>query len=343
MYKKQQTTNKKGQDNNMCVIASIPAGKTIDDKTFEQMWSRNPDGGGIAYITDSDKIEVFKSMDEQELLAQYKVISKKHGNHDMLIHMRIATHGSVCMDNNHPFWIDPHTVFAHNGILPSHFHPSAKSDLSDTRYFNQVYLQYVKPVAFDDEGFREQLGEIIGFNKLVILSTNAKLRKESYIINERQGDWENGVWYSNTHHLPQKTFIFGGGTSKNKTTKSKTKSQSRYQLDLTSSTDKGYMINPELYADPDFAESVQKMLDYTGFKDVEDMLIEYEMEVNPITGDFVCLACGQPVGTDATRACLSDCWASEMLGLGSEYDDQQWQMDSCDVRIDVDKIARDSK
>jgi len=198
-------------------------------------------------------------------------------------------------------------------------------------------------VAFDDEGFREQLGEIIGFNKLVILSTNAKLRKESYIINERQGSWENGVWYSNTHHMPTNTFVFGGGISRNKITKSKTKSQSRYQLDLTSSTDKGYMINPELYADPDFTESVQKMLDYTGFKDVEDMLIEYEMEVNPITGDFVCLACGEPVGTDATRACLSDCWASEMLGLGSEYDDQDWQMDSCDVRIDVDKIARDSK
>ena len=68
-------------------------------------------------------------------------IQEEYGHRDMLVHMRIATHGSVCLENNHPFHIDTQTVFAHNGIMPHEFHPPAKSDLSDTRYFNKVFLQ----------------------------------------------------------------------------------------------------------------------------------------------------------------------------------------------------------
>ena len=45
----------------MCVIASLPKGKTITNKTLDQMWKRNPDGGGIAWIEDG-KIQVFKTM-----------------------------------------------------------------------------------------------------------------------------------------------------------------------------------------------------------------------------------------------------------------------------------------
>ena len=121
------------------------------------------------------------------------------------IHMRIATHGSVCLENNHPFHIDTQTVFAHNGIMPHEFHPPAKSDLSDTRYFNKVFLQNMKPIALDDELFRTAIGDIIGMgNKLVILSANKKLKQDSYIINEHLGQWVKGVWYSNTAHIPSK-------------------------------------------------------------------------------------------------------------------------------------------
>jgi hypothetical protein len=329
----------------MCVIASIPAGKVIDDKTFKQMWDRNPDGGGIAYMTDADKIEVFKSMDMEELLGQYKVIAKKHGNHDMLIHMRIATHGSVCMDNNHPFWIDPQTVFAHNGIMPQAFHPPAKSDLSDTRYFNQVYLQYVKPVAFDDDGFREQLGDVIGYNKLVILSTNKKLRKESYIINERLGSWEDGIWYSNTHHLPVKktvgqSFVFNNNKPKTKPTKVN-------QLVMpTNASEDSYLINPELYADPDFQELIADVLEVSGYQELEDVLIDYELEVNPVTGVLHCLACGTIVDSNLDRACTSECWAIDVVN--ERYDnvldsyDQMVLEDACIVQADK-KLGKGSK
>ena len=151
------------------------------------MWKRNPDGGGIAWIEDG-KIQVYKTMKLKDFKQKFKEITSKYGDSDILVHMRIATHGSVCIDNNHPFHVDTQTVFAHNGIMPHEFHPPAKSDLSDTRYFNQVFLQNMKPIALDDELFRTAIGDIIGMgNKLVILSANKKLKQDSYIINEHLG------------------------------------------------------------------------------------------------------------------------------------------------------------
>ena len=122
----------------MCVIASIPAGKDINNDTIDRMWKRNPDGGGISWIEDG-KVQVFKTMELIPFKQKFKEVLSKYGDSDILVHMRIATHGSVCIENNHPFYIDTQTVFAHNGIMPSEFHPPAKSDLSDTRYFNQLY------------------------------------------------------------------------------------------------------------------------------------------------------------------------------------------------------------
>ena len=43
----------------MCVIASLPKGKTITNKTLDQMWKRNPDGGGISWIEKDRNVDVF--------------------------------------------------------------------------------------------------------------------------------------------------------------------------------------------------------------------------------------------------------------------------------------------
>ena len=85
----------------MCVIASIPAGQTIDEQELRDMWSTNPDGGGIAYIKDG-KVKVKKTMKLKTFLV-VKNITEEHGHNDILMHMRIATHGEVCVQNVHPF------------------------------------------------------------------------------------------------------------------------------------------------------------------------------------------------------------------------------------------------
>jgi len=301
----------------MCVIASVPATKNIDNKTLDQMWKRNPDGGGIAWIDENGKVQVYKTMKLKNFKQKFKEVVAKYGKSDILVHMRIATHGSVCIDNNHPFHIDPNTVFAHNGIMPTEFHPPAKSDMSDTRYFNQVFLQNVKPTAFDDEQFRTALGDIIGFNKLVILSANKRLKKESYIINEHMGSWEKGVWYSNTHHTPYKrhTSTIGSTT---------------IQPRLLDTTEDACFINEDtgdiwyeenhdiIYSefipenmldDVELQDKVTVMLENSvmDYYTLDDLIIDYALVFVPETKSFQCEECGAEVDDKLKRACNKEC------------------------------------
>lgn len=303
----------------MCVIASVPATQNINDETLDLMWKRNPDGGGIAWIDENGKIQVYKSMKLKSFKRKFKEVTAKYGKSDILVHMRIATHGSVCLDNNHPFHIDPNTVFAHNGIMPSEFHPPAKSDMSDTRYFNQVFLQNVKPTAFDDEQFRTALGDIIGFNKLVILSANKRLKKESYIINEHMGTWDKGVWYSNTHHKPyiRPTSTFGNSNT----------IQPRL-LDMTEDAcfidkDTGEIwyedahnelfysefIPEDLLNDVALQDKLTVMLENSvmDYYSVDDLIMDYALQFVPETMSFQCEECGAEVDDKLKRACKKEC------------------------------------
>lgn len=312
----------------MCVIASLPRGKNITNKSLDQMWMRNPDGGGIAWIQDG-KIQVYKTMKLKEFKRKFKEVTSKYGDSDILVHMRIATHGSVCIDNNHPFHVDTQTVFAHNGIMPIEFHPPAKSDLSDTRYFNKVLLQNMKPVALDDDLFRTALGDIIGGgNKLVILSANKKLKQDSYIINEHIGQWVKGVWYSNTAHVPS-TYK---GIKFDKTGSVVTQTQDALPFDdlgfvpdSCDISDEYYLFDEvdemELYSTmipledmsdakviqqiDNFAEAASRMYIYDTFDDLmADLAIDYR------DGNFYCVDCKKQVKAidgGIKRACAPTC------------------------------------
>ncbi len=194
----------------MCIIASIPAGSQIEEKTLNQMWESNPDGGGIAYIEDGE-VKTYKSMKLKRFRSNFFRILDEYGDSDILVHTRIATHGSVCIANNHPFPIMQNgkeledLVFAHNGILPSAFIPPAKMDISDTRYINEVLFNGTDfDTVLDDSRWREMIGDIIGHNKLVFLSANPIHKQESYIINSHLGEYDGKVWYSNSSYCKPK-------------------------------------------------------------------------------------------------------------------------------------------
>jgi len=200
----------------MCIIASIPAGSSIDESTLNTMWESNSDGGGIAYIEDG-KIKTYKSMKLKKFRTNFFDILDKYGDSDILVHTRIATHGSVCIPNVHPFPIMQNgkeldnLVFAHNGILPSPFLPPAKLDISDTRYINDVLFNGTDfDTVLDDSRWQEMIGDIIGHNKLVFLSANPAHKQESYIINPHQGEYDGKVWYSNSSYCRPKIVLSKG-------------------------------------------------------------------------------------------------------------------------------------
>ena len=282
----------------MCIIASVPKGTTIDKPTLETMWQHNSDGAGISWI-DNGKVRVYKTMKLKPFLKKFNEVSKQFGDSDILVHMRIATHGSVCLDNNHPFNVDTQTVFAHNGIMPQQFHPPAKRDISDTRYFNETFLQYVKLTALDDSRFIDHLGSVIGsYNKLVILTANPKMRRDSYIINESSGEWSDGVWYSNDSYLTySRKMKWGTGSYINNLTEpAKSKPVKREKLDQGANCSIGSdeseiqtfdievchnwgLIPEDAWENEECADTIVEMMATYGYDSPQDMMEDFQWHV----------------------------------------------------------------
>ena len=198
----------------MCVIALSPIDTRLDESTLDKMWNENPDGGGISFIDETKTIRTYKTMDKDDFIkVALSVFDKYSISSPILVHCRIATHGSVCEANNHPFNVDNHTVMAHNGIIQCVEVPE-KSDISDTRMFINTWLRYLRPTWLDDQDMVEYIGEIIGYSKLAFITTNPNLRKDYYIINESEGLWKDGSWFSNDNHntLPSAFGAYDYGT-----------------------------------------------------------------------------------------------------------------------------------
>ena len=199
----------------MCVIAMSPVGQRVDKSTLSDMWDTNPDGAGIAFIDETDTIRTYKSMDKDDFInVATATIDKYSVSSPILIHCRIATHGSVCLQNTHPFNVDNNTVMAHNGVIDCVDVPT-NSNISDTRMFVNTWLRYLRPTWLDDPAMVEYVGDIIGWSKLAFLTTNPNLRNRYYIINESDGEWIDGTWFSNKNHctLTSANFQFSNRSS----------------------------------------------------------------------------------------------------------------------------------
>ena len=341
----------------MCIIASIPAGSKIDDKTLTQMWNSNPDGGGIAYIEDG-KVKTYKSMKLKKFKSNFFRILDEHGDSDILVHTRIATHGSICIPNVHPFKVMQdgkeldNLVFAHNGILPNPFIPPAKLDISDTRYINEVLFNGTDfDTVLDDSRWREMIGDIIGHNKFVFLSANPAHKQESYIINAHLGEYDGKVWYSNSSYCkPKYKIIKSSTTVGNKWKGYKPTSRDSYDdsyvdpitgeisywavngetetydpaeefeiLQAERRFDDGYTYDGTLLNDPSFVATSQELLANTGYQTIEHALEGLWVEIDD-TGIFRCFDCEQPITVKGIRTCKPDCEVGDMIADATELE-----------------------
>jgi hypothetical protein len=164
---------------------------------FQNAWDINSDGFGLAYAKNG-KLRISKSLDEG---AAWKEVSRLPDNVPALLHWRMGTHGSVTLNNVHPFQLSAvrdvrQWVGAHNGVLSNIVCEKDKTD-------SETYFRTLKHIRISDV---ERDISKLGYGKMSFLSNSGDL----LIANESQGSWRNPeVWQSN-NGLDDRGFSYCG-------------------------------------------------------------------------------------------------------------------------------------
>lgn len=182
----------------MCLLTYFPEGVMPDADALRNGATWNDDGHGYAIVdVAGNRIIVDRGMDAKEMIRDFAVIRAAYPDGPALFHSRLATDGTVNLLNVHPFPVggDSRTVLAHNGIMP--LRPPKHDPRSDTRVVAEEHI----PRAFTSLrrrrarlAFQRWMG---AWNKVVILTVDPRFRGHGFILNEEEGMWDDGVWYSN--------------------------------------------------------------------------------------------------------------------------------------------------
>lgn len=160
-------------------------------------WQHNPDGAGYSFVKDGKVVFRKGYMKLKDFLNTYEVDEAANQESNFLIHFRITSQGSNTAENTHPFPIEGGALI-HNGTLTG---TGSKygSGPSDTALFAN---QFSKNLTFDFvQTHKSKLNLAIRGSKLVMLYDDGSFQ----IINEDEGHWDKGVWYSNYSYRTYKT------------------------------------------------------------------------------------------------------------------------------------------
>ena len=182
----------------MCIIAYKPAGTDIEKEVLQECFSRNPDGAGFMYPKASEVMIQKGFFDFESFWKAWHKTEKTYGDSiPYVLHFRISTAGRINYKNSHPHRISPDLAFVHNGIL--RINVPKKSKISDTVIYRDKFLVDATPDIVDSQTFQRILGDHIGIqNKFVFMDGHGRVS----IINESQGHWYNGIWFSNYSYKP---------------------------------------------------------------------------------------------------------------------------------------------
>ena len=125
-----------------------------------------------------------------QFYTAYKMANEKAPDRPFIIHFTIGTHGEKTVYNCHPFYVNKNLVFIHNGIIQG---VGTDVKKSDTQLFNDKVLKRLPKGWESNDAIRELISNYIGYSKLVFLNVAGDV----YIVNEKLGNWLDGIWYSN--------------------------------------------------------------------------------------------------------------------------------------------------
>ena len=175
----------------MCIAILQKKDSPLTSDQLTNCWRSNNDGVGYSFIKDnrlqSKHFLEFYSF-ENEYKTDYAAEGKKS---KFMVHFRYATHGTVDLQNVHPFKVNEDLHFCHNGIIDN---VQISKKVSDTRIFNRNILQrYHHNFLKDSKLMKKIKRKYLKGSKLVFLNQN----NEHHIVNEDRGMWNKGIWFSN--------------------------------------------------------------------------------------------------------------------------------------------------
>lgn len=185
----------------MCLLI-VNKSETLPLEYFKTASENNPDGIGIAW-TENGRIRIFKHLtDHKAIYRQYAEI-RSTNRLPILIHFRLATHGTADASNVHPFRITKSLAFAHNGIIDA---PNHDPKHSDTRHLAELLSKLRDPSEVMEDGIVSAWVDQIcdRYSKFAFLTGDGCYK----IFNEQAGTWDGDTWFSNqSHKAARKTYV----------------------------------------------------------------------------------------------------------------------------------------
>jgi len=188
----------------MC-IAILNTSKQLPDNYIKNSWDNNNQGAGLLW-QDAGMLHTYKTFSYKEFLKKYKQV-RKATKGKVVLHFRIATSGYKGLENLHPFLVNEHLGFVHNGVIDG----LGNMQHSDTYRFNEM-LKDLPNNFLESATIREFISSYIGYSKLVFLSSG----NTHTIINEDMGHWVGDDWFSNTSYQHYNDYVWAGNTKVSK-------------------------------------------------------------------------------------------------------------------------------
>ncbi len=183
----------------MCIIIVNKSG-TLTKEQLLRASINNPHGAGIMWASNG-KINHRKSLNNEEIIAEYNRVRKENPDVIIALHFRIMTDGGITAENCHPYFVSKNKAgsvyLMHNGRLLSYSNRNTAK--SDTRLYIADILKHIPPGEIMQDYCLKLIQQAIGHgNKFVLM--NAK--GETAIVNEGAGHWHGENWYSNYSYRP---------------------------------------------------------------------------------------------------------------------------------------------
>ncbi|MEM0333019.1 MAG: class II glutamine amidotransferase [Candidatus Aenigmatarchaeota archaeon] len=132
----------------MCVIIKGKIGdlENLDYRDYLSAWKHNPHGSGIIVYDDKKVLKIQRAMKFKDFNNQLNTIKKEYPKDiSIVIHMRLATHGSIKEENTHPFSFDEKFYIIHNGVFGYYKNKNAALDKPDSYWkAENFYEKYIK-------------------------------------------------------------------------------------------------------------------------------------------------------------------------------------------------------